>query len=56
MSKEQKRLLAKLTARLTPRGAFEAAHWGAKLPEGRRFIELYTRIRETEKGVKRLSK
>lgn len=49
MSDEEKqKRIAEATARLTPRGCYEAAHWGMRLPEGRKFIEAYAELRELE--------
>ena len=48
MEEENKNRIQELTAQLTPRGCYEAVHWGTRLPEGRKFIEAYAEIRTLE--------
>jgi hypothetical protein len=48
MNDETKKKIEELSAQITPRGAFEAAMWGTRFPEGARFAEIYAEIRELE--------
>lgn len=48
MTAQTKKKIAELESQLTPRGVYEALRWGAGTSEGRRFWEIYSKVREIE--------